>query len=187
MSPNSWFSQPVFIPGGDPEQMNEPTLAYGGQLGIRFSYQNPLRVAPTANSEEGQPKSYQLVQSDSSMSVAPYDSAVAWWANRTGYLVTTNAGTPGRGQVAGIFKTAVTPGNFCVVQQKGIGAVKIIDAPTAAPTAAGLHVIPSTTNSKADVVAAGTAYTYPRIGRTMGAMNAGDNTCLVDLDVPEVM
>ena len=23
--PNSWFSQPVFIPGGDPEQMNEPT------------------------------------------------------------------------------------------------------------------------------------------------------------------
>jgi len=185
--PNAWFSQPVFIPGGDPEQMNEPSLLYPGQLGIRFSYIQPPRVLPTAGSEEGQPKSFQLVQSDSSMSVTPYDSAVAWWANRTGYLVTTNAGTPGRNQVAGIFKTAVVPGNFCCVQQKGLAAVKIIDAPTAAPTAAGLHVVPSTTNSKADVLASGTAYTFARIGRTMGVMNAGDNTCLVDLDVPEVM
>lgn len=187
MSPNSWFSQPVFVPGGDPEQMNEPSLTYPGQLGIRFNYIQPPRVAPAAGSEEGQPKAFQLVQSDSSMSVAPYDSAVAWWANRTGYLVTTNAGTPGRGQVAGIFKTAVTPGNYCCIQQKGIGAVKIIDAPTAAPTAAGLHVVPSATNGKADVVAAGTGYVYPRIGRTMGTMNLGDNTVLTDLDIPEVL
>src|SRR5438105_4932134 len=144
--PSGWFSQPVFIPGGDPEQMNEPSLAYPGQLGIRFSYINPMRTAPSATSEDGQPKSFQMVQSDSSMSVAPYDSAVAWWANRVGYLVTTNAATPGRGQVAGVFKTAVTPGNYCCVQQRGRGAVKIIDARTAAQTAAGLMVVTSATN-----------------------------------------
>ena len=185
--PNAWFSQPVFIPGGDPEQMNEPSLAYPGQLGIRFSYIQPPRTPPSAGSEEGQPKSFQLVQSDSSMSVAPYDSAVAWWASRVNYLVTTNAATPGRSRIAGIFKTAVTPGNFCCIQQKGLSAVKIIDAPTASPTAAGLMVVPSTTNGKADVLASGTAYTFGRIGMTIGTMNLGDNTCLVDLDVPEVM
>jgi len=185
--PNAWFSQPVFIPGGDPEQMNEPSLSYPGQLGIRFSYIQPPRTPPSAGSEEGQPKSFQLVQSDSSMSVAPYDSAVAWWANRVNYLVTTNAATPGRSRIAGIFKTAVTPGNFCCVQQKGLAAVKIIDAPTAAPTTAGLMVVPSTTNGKADVLASGTAYTFGRIGMTTTVMNTGDNTCIVDLDVPEVM
>jgi hypothetical protein len=187
MSPNSWFSQPVFIPGGDPEQMNEPTLAYPGQLGIRFNYVNPMRTPPTEASEDGSPKAFQLVQSDSSMSVAPYDTAVAWWASRYNYLVTTNAGTPGRSRVAGIFKTAVTPGNFCCVQQKGRSAVKIIDAPTAAPTIAGLLVVPSATNAKADVLAAASAYSYGRIGMTTSVMNLGDNTCLVELDIPEVL
>lgn len=185
--PNAWFSQPVFLPGGDPDQMNEPSLLYPGQLGIRFSYINPPRTVPTETSEQGSPKSYQLVQTDSSMTVAPYASAVAWWSAMVGYLVTTSQSKLGRGRVAGIFKTAVTPGYYCCIQQKGRASVKLVDAPTAAPSIAGLHVIPSATDSKADVLGAGTAMTYPRIGRTTGAVNLGDNTCLVDLDLPEVM
>lgn len=185
--PNAWFSQPIFIPGGDPDTMNEPTLLYPGQLGTRFSYINPPRTAPVETNEQGRPKSYQLVQSDSSMAVAPYASAVAWWSAMVGYLVTTSQSKLGRGRVAGIFKNAVTPGNFCCIQQKGVSSVKLIDAPTAAPSIAGLIVTPSSTDAKADVLGAGTGATYPRIGRTTGAVNLGDNTCLVDLDLPEVM
>lgn len=184
--PNSWFSQPVFIPGGDPEQMNEPSLLYSGQLGIRFNYVNPLRTVGSETSEDGAAKAFQLVQSDSSMAVAPYDSAVAWWSSMTTFLVTTSVTKLGRGRVAGVFKTAVTPGNYCCIQQKGRAIVKIIDAPTAAPSAAGLIVTPSATDGKADVLAAGSAATYPAIGRTTGTMNLGDNTCLVDLALPEV-
>lgn len=186
MSPNSWFSQPAFIPGGDPEQMNEPSLLYPGQLGIRFNYVTPMRTAPSDSAEDGSAKAYQLVQTDSSMTTNPYDSAVAWWSNQASYIVTTSPTTLGRGRVAGIFKTAVTPGYFCCIQQKGRAAVKIIDAPTAAPSIAGLIVVPSATVGKADVLAAGSAPTYPRVGRTTSAMNNGDNTCLVDLDIPEV-
>lgn len=185
--PNAWFSQPVFIPGGDPDQMNEPSLLYPGQLGIRFSYINPPRTPPTEAAAAGRPKSYQLVQTDSSMSVAPYASAVAWWSAMVGYLVTTSQSKLGRGRVAGIFNNPVTPGNYCCIQQKGPALVKIIDSPTASPSAAGLHIIPSSTDGKADCVAAGTAYTYPRIGRSTAAASLVDNTCLVDLDLPEVM
>lgn len=197
MSPNGWFSQPVFIPGGDPEAMNEPSLAYPGQLGIRFSYINPPRQAPTEGSgavgqgstdgEQGHPKTFKLVQTDSSMATAPYDSAVAWFANQANNLVTTDLTKLGRGRVAGIFKNAVTPGNFCCIQVKGKGAVKIIDTPTAAPDATGKLVIPSSTTGKADCLAAGSAATYPIIGRTVGAVAGGSSTCIVDIDVPEVL
>lgn len=190
MSPNSWFSQPVFIPSGDPETMNEPTLAYGGQLGIRFNYINPPRTAlPTEASggEDGTPKAYKLVRSDSTMSVAPYDGATAWFSDQSNNVVTTTVTTLGRGRVAGIFKGAVTPGNYCCVQVKGKAVIKFVDAPVANPTAAGLFVIPSATNGKADCLAAGTAATYPMLGRSAGVYNAPTATGLVDLDVPEVL
>jgi hypothetical protein len=190
--PNGWFSQPVYIPGGDPENMNEATLAYGGQLGIRFNYVNPARTIPTESStletgEAGLPKAFKLVKTDSTMSVAPYDGAVAWFSDQANYVVTTNASTPGRGRVAGIFKCNVTPGYYTCVQVKGKGKVKMIDAVTAAPTVAGLIVVPSATNAKADCLAAGTAAIYPAIGRSCGAYQAASAEALVDIDVPEVL
>lgn len=188
MSPNSFFSQPVFIPGGDPRTMNEPSLAKPGQLGIRFQYIVPARAAADAveTDEDGRPHGFQLVHTDSTMAVAPYDSAVAWWANQTVYRVTTSPTALGRGRVAGVFRTAVTPGNYCCVQQSGISPVKFIDVPTAAPSAAGLLVIPSATAGKADCLAAGSAATYPIMGRTVGALQGGTSEALVDLDIPEV-
>lgn len=188
MSPNSWFSQPVFLPGGNPETMNEASLAYPGQLGNRFEIINPPRQAPSATdtAEDGRPKGYQLVGTDSSMAQAPFDGAVAWWSNQQQYRVTTTVTTLGRGRVAGVFKMAVTPGNFCCVQIKGVGLVKFIDAVTSAPDATGKLVIPSATNGKADCLAAGSAATYPLLGRSAGVYDAGNAQALVDLDVPDV-
>lgn len=192
MSPNSWFSQPVFIPSGDPESMNEPTLAYPGQLGIRFNYTNPPRTIPADSSamdagEAGFPKAFKLVRTDSSMTVAPFDGAVAWFSDQANTVVTTTVTTLGRGRVAGIFKNAVTPGYYTCIQVKGKGQVKFIDGVTAAPTIAGLIVIPSATAAKADCLAAATAATYPPIGRSAGVYDATNARAIVDIDVPEVL
>lgn len=192
MSPNSWFSQPVFLPGGNPESMNEPeSNIKPGQLGIKFAYNVPPRGAPGVDSEgvagsAGTSKAYKMVRTDSSMAVAPYDSAVAWWKDQAQYVTTTSPTSLGRGRIAGVYRTAVTPGNITCIQTNGKGLVKFVDAPVAAPSAAGLFVIPSATASKADCLAAGTAPTYPPLGRSAGALQGGTSTAIVDLDVPDV-
>lgn len=192
--PNSWFSQPVYLPGGNPETMNEPEdRIKPGQIGIRFSYNVPPRSAPGVDSQTlaagavGLPKAYKMVRTDSTMAVAPFDAAVAWWADQALYKVTTSPTTLGRGRIAGVFRTSVTPGNVTCIQVGGKGKVKFIDAVVGANvTAAGNFVIPSATAGKADVLAAGTAATFPTLGRTAGALQGGTSEAIVDLDVPEV-
>lgn len=194
MSPNSWFSQPVYLPGGNPETMNEPeSNIKPGQLGIKFAYNSLPRSAPGVDSQtlatgdEGLPKAYKMVRTDSSMSVAPYDSAVAWWADQALYKATTSPTTLGRGRIAGVFRCAVTPGNVTCIQTNGKGAVNFIDAVVVGNvSAAGNFVIPSATAAKADVLAAGTAATYPTLGRTAGVLQGGTAQAIVDLDVPDV-
>lgn len=186
MSPNSWFQQAVYIPSGNPETMNEPTLDKGGQLGVRFAYTIPSRSVPSGSTGAGTAKAYKMVRSDSSMSVAPYSGAVAWFANQATYLVTTVVTALGRGRVAGIFRTNVTPGNYCCVQVKGLGVVKLTDA-SIDGTAAGLFVQPSATNGKAEVLAAGAENDYPLIGRTAGMANIAARECLVDIDIADVL
>lgn len=185
--PNSFFSQPVFLPGGSPDSMNEQTLAYPGQLGIRFSFIQPPRSTPSGTTGDGTPRTYKLIRTDSTMSVAPYDGAVAWLSDQANNVVTTSPTALGRGRVAGIFRNAITPGYYGCILVKGLATVKFIDAVTAAPTAAGLLVIPSATAGKADCLAAGSAATYPIIGRSAGVYNAPAATALVDVDVPEVL
>lgn len=186
MSPNGWFSQPVYIPGGDPEGMNEPTLLYPGQLGIRFAYIDPPRVPGSGTTGEGTAKAYKLVKTDSTMAVAPYDGAVAWFADQAAYVVTTTVGTLGRGRVAGVFKNSVTPGYYTCIQVKGLGKTKLTDA-SANSTGVGEFIVPSATAGKAELVAAGTAATYPPLGRGAGMLDIAAREALVDLDVPEVL
>jgi hypothetical protein len=191
--PTGWFSQPVYIPGGDPASMNEPTLQYGGQLGVRFSINNPPRQAPGVESATlttgaaGLPQTYKVVKTDSTMAVAPFEGAVAWFKDQANYVVTTDPTALGRGRVAGVFRASITPGYFCCIQVKGKSPVKFIDAPAAAPSAAGLFVIPSAVAGKADCIAAGSPATYPALGRTAGALQGGTALAIVDLDVPEVL
>lgn len=181
--PSRFETQPVFLQSGDPETENVPSLLYPGQLGTRFTVIQPPRSAPGA--EAGRSKRYQLVQTDSSMTVSPFPGAVAWWSDKTRYLVTTTVTTLGRGRIAGVFQNAITPGNYGCVQLEGPASVKFVDNPTAQPTIAGLIVIPSATNGKAECLAAGSAATYPILGYSASAMNLGDNTAVVDLAVPE--
>lgn len=172
-----------YLQSGDPEAENTPTLYAPGLLGGRFTINNPQRTTPGA--EAGRSKKYQYVRTDSSMSVAPYNGAVAWWSDKTAYVVTTTVTTLGRGRIAGVFQNAVTPGNYCCVQVGGPATVKFLDTVTATPDATGQFVIPSATNAKADCLAAGSAATYPPLGVTAGSFNAASREGIVDLAVPE--
>ena len=183
MSPNRWEMPPVFLRSGDPEQENEATLQYKGQLGMRFTVIQPSRSTPGA--EDGRSKTYQLIRTDSTMSVAPFRGAVAWWSDKTQYLTTTSPTALGRGRIAGVYQNAITPGYYGCVQTGGPATVKFVDNVTAAPTVAGLFVIPSATAGKADTTAAGTAATYPTLGVTAGVYNAAAAEGVVDLDVPQ--
>jgi hypothetical protein len=177
---------PVYLQSGDPENENVASMLYPGQLGVRFTVKQPSGSG-SAVAENYRYKVYQYVQTDSTMTVAPYNGAAAWWADKTKYLVTTSASKLGRGRIAGVFTNATALGNFTCIQTKGPDAIKLIDAPTATPTVAGLFVIPSATDGKADVLAAGSAPTYPPFGVTAGALNVGDNSVVIDLDVPETV
>jgi hypothetical protein len=188
--PNRWEMPPAYLQSGDPEKEAVSTLLYPGLLGSRFTVVQPTRTPPGA--EDGRAKTYQLVQTDSSMSVAPFKGAVAWWSDKTRYLVTTSPTALGRGRVAGVFQNdeAVNPiaaGQFCCVQTHGPASVKFVDAPTAAPSVAGGFVIPSATAGKADCLAAGSAATYPPLGVAAGALQGGTALAVVDLDVPETV
>ena len=183
MSPNRWEMPAIYVSTGDPETVNDATPAYKGQVGMRYTIKQPTSSQPGA--EAGRSKRYQYVQTDSTMTVAPFASAVAWWADKTKYMVTTSPTALGRGRIAGVFQNAITPGYFGFVQIEGPGLVKFIDAVAVAPSAVGLFVIPSATAGKADTLAAGTAASYPALGVTAGAYNAAEATAVVDLNVPE--
>lgn len=187
--PNRWEQPAVYLQSGDPESENVASLLYPGQLGIRFTVIQPSRVPPSSTTVGGRAKRYQLVQTDSSATVAPYPGAVAWWSDHSKYLVTTTSPTvaQGRNRIAGRFCNAITLGNYGCVQIQGTGLVKLIDTVTQANVVAGAYVIPSSTNAKADVVASATAPTQQPLGTIDSPLlfNASDLTVAVDLNVPE--
>jgi len=179
---NSFELPPVYLQSGDPETENVATLHAAGTLGARFTVRQPTRGAVGA--EAGRSKRYQLIRTDSTMSVAPFAGATAWWSDKTQYLVTTSPTATSRNSVAGVFQNAITPGYYGCVQIGGPATVKVIDA-SAAALAAGDSIIPSATAGKAERIAAGTAPTYTRMGIVAGGVNAAAATGIVDLDIPE--
>jgi hypothetical protein len=183
--PNNFGNQPVWYgSGNDAESVNEATWPYPGMLGTRHQVKQPGPPG-TPGAEDYRDKAYQLVQVDSTATTAPYRGAVAWWSDKSKYLVTTVVTTLGRGRVAGVFQNAIGLGNYGYIQIKGPATVKFTDSVTATPTAAGLFVIPSATDGKADCLAAGSAATYPPLGVSAGSFNAAAREGIVDLDVPE--
>lgn len=183
--PNNPQMGPVYFgDAGTPESMNVASLQYPGQLGMKVTIKQPPRSAPTA-AGVGRSKTYQIVRTDSTMTTAAYDGAVAWWSDKTQYMVTTSPTALGRGRIAGVFRNAVNAGYYTCIQTAGPGKVKFIDAVTAQPTVAGLFVIPSATAAKADCLAAGSAATYPVLGVSAGTYDVLNAEATVDLDVPE--
>jgi hypothetical protein len=181
---NNIRNQPLYLQSGDPESEDVSSLLYPGMLGDRLTIKQPGPPG-AAGAEDYRYKTYQLVQVDSTVTTAPFRGAVAWWSDKTRYLVTTSPTALGRGRIAGVFQNAITAGNYGCIQTQGPGTVKFVDAPTAAPTVAGLIVIPSATAGKADCLAAGSAATYPALGVSAGVYNAAAAEAVVDLDVPE--
>ena len=183
---NNIRTQPLYLPdGGDPAAFNvaESDWRYPGMIGGTATF--VFGTAGSTTNPRGS-KNVQLVRTDSTMTTAPYNGATAWWKNKLTYQVTTDP-TSRRGQVAGVFLGAVTPGRLAIIQFGGRhGQVKFVDAPTATPTAAGLLVIPSATAGKADCLAAGSAATYPPMGTSAGTYDATNTVCAVDLNIPQV-
>mgnify|MGYP001572799895 FL=1 len=180
-------SQTSWVSTGDPETVDDsPSKLFApDQVGKYVTIKQP-GPAGTPGAEEYREKTYRYVRTDSTMTTAPYKGALAWWSNRITFLVTTNPATLGQGRVAGVFQSAPTLGNYCYIQTAGPATVKFIDAPTAAPTVAGLFVIPSSTAGKADCLGAGTGATYPSIGVSASALNLGNNTGIVDLNISDI-
>jgi hypothetical protein len=191
--PNRWDQSAVYLQSGDPEKENVVSLLYPGQLGTRFTIveKGPAATIYSAGTfPPSRTKTYQLVGTDSGMATAPFPNAVAWWADKTQYQVTTSASKLGRGRIAGRFGDngtggSITKGNFGCVQVYGVGILRFIAGPTATPDATGKIVIPSATDGQADCLAAGSASTYPTIGYTAGTFDAANLQCPVDLSIPD--
>lgn len=169
-----------FVQTGDPSTVNESTPYALGQLGKELpdTYSTAAITGAAAVDPGKGTRIVKYVQVDSTAPVAPYIGAVAWWSDRDNFKVTTSA--TNRGQVAGVFLGNYPAlGNYGYIGVGGPFIVKFIDAVTSAPTAAGLHVIPSSTNAKADCLAAGSAATYPIMGLSNGTYDAVNTTCEV--------
>lgn len=185
--PQSFELNPIFLQSGDPETEDVATLHAPGTLGARITIRQPSGAGTQAAANASyRHKRYQLVQSDSAMTVPQFANAVAWWANQGTYLVTTSPTL--RGRVAGRFCRAVTcAGNYCCIQIGGWGMIKFVDAPTAVPTTAGQQVIGSATAGKADCLAVAAAATYESIGVSCGVYQPVTAEGLVDLQIPETV
>lgn len=188
--PNRFENPAVYLQSGDPEKENTPTLHAPGLLGSRFTVIQPTgRGSPSPTSagttSPGRSKRYQLVKTDSTMTVSPYPGAVAYWVDRTNYLVTTVR--TNLNAVAGKFSNLVDKGNYTCIQFGGPGYVKVVDGSVAACAVGDSVIGSSATDGKADRIAAGTAPTNVPLGRVSTPLNkqASDALVLVDLDVPE--
>ena len=181
--PNNIRQQPMWIDTGDPETVNMATLQEPGQLGGRVTIKQKTSDVPGV--EAGRAKTYQLVQTDSTMVTAPYKGAAAQWSDEKRYLVTT--AVTNRNRPAGVFQNAITPGNYGFIQIEGPASCKIVDGSMAA-LAVGDAVIVSATTAKYDRVAVGTAPTHVVVGWVAGPLTTTPAEALVvaDLCVPNV-
>ncbi len=162
---------------GSFDTYNASELYAGGQLGLRVE-KNDL--------------TYQLVQCDSGATAATATGAVAaaqlaFWKDPDTYLVTNNSPQALGGQVAnayrnfvaGVFRTAVTAGNYCFILQRGSG----VDVKMTSGGGVGQQIM-ANTGTAADFVsvAVGTALTYLGYGVQRAA--AANNLVNVDLNIP---
>lgn len=187
--------QAQWVSTGNPETVDDSVakLFAPGQVGKYLTIKAPGPSGPSVTgagegtSDTGRDKEYRYVQCDSTMTTAPFPGAVAWWSDKSRFKVTTSAAL--RGRRAGVFKGTPTfaAGNYCFIQTGGTSWVKAVDADVQAALVAGLFVIPSATAAKANVLASGTAATFPPLGYTVGVIEQGGVTAriLVDLDIPD--
>lgn len=177
-------NQQVFLSTGNPDTTNDATLYAPGELGAVFDF-NPGVNART----------YQRVKLDSGATSANAVGVVAanmlaYWKDKTQKIVTNDtkqaAGASvanGFGNnVAGIFRFAVTAGNYCDILKTGNG----INVASDGTGGAGATAIADVTASQARIagIAVGTAPTYQPLGVIRVAAVA--NIAVVDVDIPNL-
>lgn len=168
----------------DIEQMNESSLPRGGELGDR--------LVTVGNKE------YQIVVLDSGAVAANprgvvADGHLAFWQSKANFRVTNDIRTGlgaedatldnKRNFVAGVFTTAATAGNYCVIQLRGRHANVISDG-GGDFTIGDLTIVANSTTASVDRMAAGTAPTHTTVGRVAAAESGGFTA--LDLELPEV-
>ncbi len=145
--PNANRNQTAYISSGDPESFNESALYKPGELGSTV----------TKNG-----KSYQLVESVTDGAVGQ----LAFWSDRDAYQVTDLLASSNRNQVAGIYLTTITLGNFCFILTKGF-----FDVLAVAGTYAAEETAIANTGVLAEItrLASGAAATFQKVGDILGA------------------
>lgn len=190
----------IWLPTGNPDTTNITPADWGGtatqagmggqpgSLGIKFE------ASPASSA-------YQRVQLDSGATASNTVGVVAanqlaYWKDKSKYLVTNDfrqanavnmqgvsfANSGFRNFVAGIFRSAITAGNYCDILQRG----QSISVKTTGSPVAGDILVSDTTASTAQAapVTPGTAPTVNRIGVVTGPNVANVTPC--DVDIPEV-
>jgi hypothetical protein len=181
--PNRFENPAIYLQSGNPEGEDTPTLHAPGLLGSRFTVIQPTgRGTPVI---PGRSKRYQLVKTDSTMTVNPYPGAVAYWADRGNYLVSTV--NTNLNNIAGVFNNAVTKGNYGCIQIGGPSYVKLVDADSTAAAVGDVIIGSSGTAGKGARIAAGTAPTNVPFGIVATPLTklASEARVLVNIDVPE--
>lgn len=171
--PNSFRTQTEYVVTGNPDTVNESAAYYPGQPGQVF--------------EQNQ-RTYQYVQNDSgTIAAAPSGvvaaNQVAFWKDKTKFLVTNDLAqaSGGRNAVAGIYRNAVTAGNFCFILQRGDAIPVKSDGGGAANDIA---IANSGSNADVTNITAGTAPTFNPLGVIKAPASGGNIS--VDIDIPSV-
>lgn len=178
--PNANRSLGVYVKTANPDSVNDSTLYREGELGVAYDYND---------------RAYQVVQLDSGATSSQTVGVVAanqlaFWKDRSKYIVTNCASLANGGgaanaycnNVAGIFRNAVTAGNYCHILQRGRN-IAVKEAGSAA-IGQSLEATPSATTAGATGIAIGTQNTYQKIGVVRTATVA--NVCYADVDIPNI-
>lgn len=159
---------------GNPETEESLSLYAGGQLGQFCEYDQGTAAAPNRCR-------YRLVKCNAG--ITPANGNVMYWVSKAAFTVTTVR--TNRGNVAGISKIVGTiAAAYIWVLVRGDRTVLYQGAPSVAPDATGLTVVPSSgTDGAADSVAIATAAPGPVIGVTLGA--TATNLALTRVNIPD--
>lgn len=178
--PDSIRKQTVYVQTGNPDTVNETTPYFAGQIGQSYDLND---------------RAYQYVQVDSgatsSLSAgAPAATKLAYWKDRSQYLVTTDsrfgllggAANSFRNNVAGVFMGSITPGNYGFILQRG----RAISVKEAGSATGGMVLISdtSTTACQGLGVAINTAPNCVQLGVVRTATSG--STCTADIDIATI-
>lgn len=165
--PNNFNTQTQYVVTGNPDTVNQQN-AYPdtGQLGQRLEWND---------------RTYQYVNVDSAAQNTYAAGDLLFWKDRQTYLVTKDPAQSNgaRNNVAGIARTALTPGYYGFILQRG-DAISVKSDGNGAE--GGIAIANSGTAADVTAITAGTAPTYAPLGKIRGAASGGFISVDVDID-----